>query len=77
MLCEIVYTISIYSGSQQEQDYDQGDHDFLSAAHDIFSFLFINSNRPAKSYAGQFYYHIIYPESKYDYSLLAFLCIFQ
>jgi len=40
-------------------------------------FFFINSNRPAKSYAGQFYYHIIYPESKYDYSLLAFLCIFQ
>ena len=37
-------------------------------------FFFINSNRPARSHAGQFYYHIIYPESKYDYSLL---CGFQ
>jgi len=37
-------------------------------------FFFINSNRPARNYAGQFYYHIIYPESKYDYSLL---CVFQ
>ena len=33
---------------EQEQDYDQGDHDFLSAAHDILSFLFYKQQPPGK-----------------------------